>query len=102
MLGDELVVHVAPDEAIVAKGRQPFQSRSEREALIGALECVTRISYATTLADAVAEVAPAVLVKGIDWAGKSLPMDVRDACRDYGVIVALVDTQHRTSTERLA
>lgn len=96
-----LVVRVAPDVALKSKGRIPFQSWGERRATVDALRCVTRVVSHETLADAVKVERPRYLVKGSDWAGR-LPSDVVEACRSVGTLVVYVDTQERTSTERLA
>lgn len=99
-LGDELIVRVAYDGDIEAKGRKPFQSLHERRDLVGALRCVDGISYADSLAAAIATFKPSVLAKGVEWAGK-LPAEVVRACQDCGTAIVYTDTQSRTSTERL-
>lgn len=96
-----VVVHIAPDEAISNKGRKPFQSRLERSSVVGALKYVSDTRAFGTLCDAIRSERPTFLVKGVEWAGK-LPQDVVQACRDNGTTIVYLDTQERTSTERLA
>lgn len=95
-----LMVRVAPDSDILDKGRVPFQTQAERLVLIQALRCVETVVAAPTLADAVREWRPSHLVKGKDWAGQ-LPDDVITACQDCWTRIVFLDTQSRTSTERL-
>lgn len=96
-----LIVQIASDEAIAAKGRESFQTRNERAKTVDALKSVVMTVQKDTLADAVRAVCPNVLAKGRDWIGK-LPDDVVAACREVGTVIVYTDTQERTSTERLA
>lgn len=98
-LGD-LYVHIAPDEAIRAKGREPFQTRGERVQTVSSLCIISQIMECPTLAEAIETCRPQYLAKGVEWAGK-LPTDVIAACRAMGTVILYVDTQERTSTERL-
>jgi len=98
-LGD-LIVQVAPDEALLAKGRATFQSQLERARTVGALGCVRVAATHKSLVDAIRYQLPRVLVKGRDWLGK-LPQDVVEACREVGTVIVYTDTQERTSTQRL-
>jgi len=97
--GSPLVVNIAPDEAIVAKGRKPFQNRLERATMILALGMVDGVRL-LTLPEAIRTLAPKVLVKGHDWQHK-LPDDVIVACTEMGTVMVFTQTQDRTSTERL-
>lgn len=99
-LGSRLVVNVAPDAAIRAKGRKPFQSLLERAEMIKALSCV----YGTcsgALERIIYELRPHVLVKGTEWSQR-LPASVMDACYQSNTRLIFAETQERTSTERLA
>lgn len=98
--GDPLIVRVAPDSAIRAKGREPFQTQEERALLIHALGMVDRVCFNETLGNAIRDIKPDVLAKGSDWRGK-LPEDVLAACQEVGARIVYTDTQARTSTERL-
>ena len=99
-LGDYMIVRVAPDSAIVAKGRVPFQTHQERMHLISALQA-GYVCGTPTLAEAIEKFKPRYLVKGKDWQGK-LPQDVIEACASVGADIVYTDTQARTSSERLA
>lgn len=94
-----LIVNVAPDHVIAAKGRLPFQTRVERIEFVRGLACVTSVC-ALTLPEAIRGWKPTWLVKGKDWEGK-LPMDVIDACKDVGTRIIFSDTMTRSSSERL-
>lgn len=96
----DLVVRIAPDEDITAKGRSPFQWREERACVVASIRCVEGVVMDATLEDAVKRLQPTYLVKGADWYGK-LPKTLIQACEDVGTEVLYVDTQERTSTERL-
>ncbi len=95
-----LVVRVAPDAAITAKGRSPFQWRDERAATIAALRMVDAVALDDTLEDAIDRLSPQYLVKGADWQGK-LSNSLQKTCEANGTQICYVDTQERTSTERL-
>jgi len=99
--GSLLLVRVAPDADIHAKGRTPFQSHAERLMLIQNLRCVDEVCAHETLASAIRKRRPAYLVKGIDWMGR-LPLDVLLACEEVGAILQFTKTLTRTSRERLA
>lgn len=99
-LGDWLIVRVAPDTAIAAKGRQPIQDQQERANTLLAMSFVDRITLVDTLAEAVRNVKPAVLAKGSDWRGK-LPKDVLEACMCVGARIVYTDTRERSSSERV-
>jgi cytidyltransferase-like protein len=95
-----LVVRVAPDEAIRAKGREPFQTREERGYVVLSLTPVDRVVFHETLVEAILDLRPRYLAKGFDWIGK-LPEDVLAACREVGCDTLYANTQERTSSDRL-
>ncbi len=95
-----VVVRVAPDEAIVAKGRTPLQTRAERLVMLEALRVVTAVHDDETLAGAVQRLRPNFLAKGSDWRDK-LPDDVVRACYRYHIPIVFTETVARTSSERL-
>lgn len=99
-LEDLLIVQIAPDDAIRAKGREPFQTREERARTIEELACVDYTVMFDSLADAISVVQPRILVKGNDWRGR-LPSLITAMCQEYDVRIVYVDAQRRTSTERL-
>lgn len=96
----DVYVNVAPDAAIIAKGRQPFQSRKERANALEHVKGVVAASWYWTLAEAVNYYEPDVLAKGIEWEGR-LPPEVMAACAKHGTHIVFTQTQSRTSTERL-
>jgi cytidyltransferase-like protein len=95
-----LVVNVAPDEAIRAKGREPFQSLAERRATVAAIKGVSEV-VSGDLVKAITVYKPHFLIKGVEWAGR-LPENVVAACRQAGTTIIYTDTRERSSTERLA
>lgn len=100
VIGD-LIVHVAPDEAIRVKGRLPFQTRQERVNTIAALRVVDKVVQHHSLAEALRKERPNCLVKGREWAGR-LPDAVMHECMVQGIIIFYTETIERASTERLA
>ena len=100
--GQVLVVNVATDDAIRAKGREPFQSAAERCETLRALKCVSATT-SQPLVDLIQELEPAVLAKGIDWHGK-LPELVEGACFrcDTRIYYTFDSKGTRRSSERLA
>lgn len=99
-LGRRLVVNVAPDAVIRAKGRQPFQTCQERAETLNALTCVDSVVTFDTLQEALIILQPRLLVKGSDWRGR-LPSIVVTVCREEEIEIVYTDTQSRSSTERL-
>ena len=97
--GEMLFICVAPDDVIRAKGREPFQTRDERLAMLLLLRMVDGVCH-EPLVQAIQRRRPRMLVKGVEWRGQ-LPADVEQACRDVGTDIVYVDTHSRTSTERL-
>jgi D-beta-D-heptose 7-phosphate kinase/D-beta-D-heptose 1-phosphate adenosyltransferase len=97
----ELIVRVAPDDEVLAKGRLLYQSREERLRTVGALRMVEDVCDDATLAEAITRLKPKYLAKGDDWRVKGLPADVEVALKLAGTCVIFTQTQERTSTERL-
>ena len=95
-----LYVNIAPDSAIEAKGRRPFQTRDERIELLRAMRVVTAV-VVDDLATVIRTHKPWWLVKGKDWEGR-LPQHVLDACKQTGTKIHYTDTVTRPSSERLA
>ncbi len=99
--GRPLIVHIAPDTSIEAKGRKPFQTRVERAMTIQCLDMVDMVRCYDSLAIAVQSECPRYLVKGEDWRGK-LPEDVLEACQIAETEIVYTPTREKSSTERLA
>ena len=96
----ELMVRIAPDSAITAKGRAPFQWRHERARTVAALRMVSCVVFDETLETAVERLRPAYLIKGADWQGR-LSESLNRICAKVGTEIFYVATMERTSTERL-
>jgi cytidyltransferase-like protein len=94
-----VIVNVAPDEAVRAKGREPFQTCYERCETVRSLKYVADVR-AGALVEAIRQVRPQFLLKGRQWSG-GLPSDVLDACAECGATILYTETQAKTSTERL-
>jgi cytidyltransferase-like protein len=101
-MGPTLIVRVAPDSDITAKGRTPFQTQDERARMVLAIGVVDRICTHKTLADAIRDLKPTYLVKGQDWKTRTLPDDVWWACQESGTQIIYTQTQERSSSERLS
>ncbi len=98
--GRPLMVNVAPDTEIWAKGREPFQTRQERAVMMLALDMVHQVKC-EDLAEAIRMLHPTVLAKGPDWRGR-LPADVLAACQEVGTQIRYTSTQERSCRERLS
>jgi bifunctional ADP-heptose synthase (sugar kinase/adenylyltransferase) len=66
-----------------------------------AIGVVDRVCSHNTLAEAVRDLQPNVLVKGSEWRGK-LPEDVVKACRDVGAEIIYTPSHDVSTTERLS
>lgn len=96
-----VLVRVAPDDAVFDKGRVPFQELAERMVFVLGLKPVEAVCTCPTLAEAVLEYKPTHLVKGMDWKDR-LPPAVEAACLLTGTEMVFVDTQSKSSSERLS
>lgn len=96
----EVIVRIAPDADILAKGRKPFQTRGERAVTVASLNMVSKVRCDDTLAIAVLSECPQFLVKGGEWRGQ-LPPDVLTACEEAETEIVFTDTQERSCSERL-
>jgi len=72
-LGDRLVVSVTPDEHVAKGMNRPHFTAQERVEALRALDCVDDafIAEGETAADSITAVAPAIYVKGVDYANSS-------------------------------
>ena len=72
-LGDRLVVSVTPDEHVAKGMNRPHFTAQERVEALKALDCVDDafIAEGATAANSITAVAPAIYVKGVDYANSS-------------------------------
>jgi len=103
-----VLVRVAPDGVIRAKGRQPFFRQAERVQHLAALRMVDAVvagedDDGDDLSAVIRHYRPSALVKGAEWEGH-LPADVVQACEDLKteLIFYRGSLTERHSTERLA
>ena len=94
-----LIVNISSDEAIRAKGREPFQVRVDRATTILALEMVDGVRL-QSLPDAIRDLKPEILAKGMEWNGH-LPDEVLQACQETGTRIIYTTIRLLGSTERL-
>lgn len=93
----EVLARVAPDDAIRAKERIPFQNQNEREQMFRTFGCEiasARRPWSSLLADV------DYLVKGIDWYG-ALPIEIVQECRRTGTGLIFTATDEKHSSERV-
>lgn len=97
-----LLVSVASDADIRAKGREPLLPVEQRAAVLEALGCVAAVHVKETpTEDVLAQMRPHGYVKGDDWRGK-LPFEQRAVCARYGVPIHYTDTPLASSSGLLA
>lgn len=92
--GELLCVAVACNDYVRhVKHREPGWPLAERMAVVEALRDVDRVidHNAVGVAHRVHELAPRLLVKGLDWDGK-LKSDVREACGAVRCAIVFVDS----------
>lgn len=101
LYGYQIVVGVASDADIRAKGREPVFDQLARCAIVDGLQGVdVVIAKDRPLHELIAVLKPAVLVKGKDWEGK-LPDEVSAACSLYNVQIVYLGEPLDSSTHRL-
>ena len=102
--GKPLLVRVAPDSVIRAKGREPQLTQAERIELLEALWMVDEViaGDGDDLPAVIRQHHPAVLVKGAEWDGR-LPEEVLQACDavDTTIIFYAPSLMERHTTERI-
>lgn len=100
---EPVVVAVAPDSYIRTKGREPRWTQQDRwrtlRAIVG-IEPVVQDDFSVT--PLINGMKPRLFVKGKDWAGRDLPADVRNACREAGCLIVYVDTDGTHSSQAFA
>ncbi len=100
--GAPLVVSVASDADVRAKGREPLLPVEQRAAVLEALACVAAVHVKDRpTEDVLQQMRPAAYIKGADWRGK-LPADQVDVCVRYGVPIYFTDTPNESSSRLLA
>ena len=69
--------------------------------VIAALSFVDEVvvSNCPSGADAIRKVRPDVFCKGVDYVGKGICKEERDACADVGAVVRYTDTEKRSVRE---
>ena len=100
-IGKPLVVRIAPDADIVAKGRKPYQTQGERMRTVLSIGVVDCVREHPTLEAAIRDLRPRYLVKGIEWKDH-LPDSVQQACQESGTQIVYVATREKSSSERLS
>jgi rfaE bifunctional protein nucleotidyltransferase chain/domain len=94
--GDRLVVSVVPDKYV--SKRAPLYNENERVAMLKALRCVSNamLCEGPGPEKLIARVAPAIYVRGGDYAGQRMPEEV--LLEQLGIPVICTESfPHRTS-----
>lgn len=96
-----VVVSVASDDQIRAKGKIPFLPQDQRVALLNGLSIVDAVYLKDRpTEDVLEQMRPRCYVKGWDWLGK-LPLEQKDVLARYGIPVWFPVTHTDSSTKRL-
>lgn len=100
-LGAPLLVSLASDADIRAKGREPLLPVEQRAVVLEALGCVAAVHIKDRpTEDVIEQMRPAGYIKGSDWRGK-LPQAQLQACGRVGVPAYCLDTDFVDSSSRL-
>ena len=101
--GGRLVVSLSRDDDVrKLKGAgRPIYRLEERMEVIAALAFVDEVivSNCASGADAILKVRPNIFCKGVDYSGKGICREERDACADVGAVVRYTDTEKRSVRE---
>lgn len=96
-----LLVSVASDEQIRAKGKIPLLPQAQRVAVLESLKIVSAVHAKDRPTEQVLEqLRPQVYIKGADWFGK-LPHEQIDVLARYDIPAWYAPTPHDSSTDRL-
>jgi len=100
--GVPLLVSLASDADIRAKGREPLLPAEHRATVLEAISGVAAVHIKDRPTDAVLEhLRPKAYIKGADWSGK-LPAEQIDVCARYGIPIHFTDTPMDSSSRLLA
>lgn len=100
--GGPLLVTIASDDDIRAKGREPLLPAAQRAAVIEALACVDYVLIKDQPTECLLEaLRPTAYIKGADWRGK-IPPEQADVCARYDIPILYTDTPQDSSSARLS
>ena len=86
-----LIVSITADKFVNKGPNHPAYPDWQRAALVGALRCVTRTIVVQGLIEALEEIKPDILVKGVDYSG-GLDQVHADYCKAHGIEIRFTDT----------
>lgn len=90
-MGNILIVSITADEFVNKGPDHPAYPDWQRAALVGALRCVTRTIVVPGLIEALEEIHPHILVKGVDYAA-GLDQVHNDYCKAHGIEIRFTNT----------
>jgi cytidyltransferase-like protein len=90
-MGAILIVSITADEFVNKGPNMPAYPDYQRAALVGALCCVTRTIVVPGLIEALEQIKPHILVKGVDYAAGLDQVHV-DYCKAHGIEIRFTDT----------
>lgn len=101
-LGDLLVVSITDDASVAAhKGRDhPVYPAWERSRLVLALKPVDDVIIVSDMIQAMEQVKPDILVKGIDYKHGIAP-EHADYCKAHGIEIVITDTPKYSAWEMI-
>lgn len=100
--GVPLLVSLASDDDIRAKGREPLLPVEQRATVLEALEHVVGVHIKDRPTEAVLEqLRPTAYIKGADWSGR-LPSEQIDVCARFGIPIHYTETPMDSSSRLLA
>jgi len=100
--GVPLLVSIASDDDIRAKGREPLLPVEQRATVLEALEHVVGVHIKDRPTEAVLEqLRPTAYIKGADWSGR-LPSEQIDVCARFGIPIHYTETPMDSSSSLLA
>lgn len=97
-LGDLLVVSITRDVSVKKGPGRPIYNEFQRSRIVQALRCVDDVVICASLLEALAEVKPDILVKGIDYR-TALDPEHTAYCDKHGIKIVFTDTPKLSATE---
>jgi rfaE bifunctional protein nucleotidyltransferase chain/domain len=97
-LGDKLVVSITQDVSVKKGPGRPIYNEFQRSRLVAALRCVDDVMICESLLEALAEVKPDILVKGIDYR-KGLDPEHTEYCEKHGIKIVFTESPKLSATE---
>ena len=97
-MGDQLIVSITNDEHVNKGAGHPVFNENQRAQLVKALKCVDGVLIVPNLIEALEQIQPDILVKGIDYK-KGLQAHHTEYCQRHGIEIKFTNSPKLSAFE---